>query len=85
MSDRERILQEVRGYLLEEFLPDEDPASLTDGTPLVSSGVLDSIALVKLVSHLEESYGVELEAHEMSADFLDTPAMIADTVISKQG
>lgn len=84
MSYRERILGEVKGYLLEEFLPEEDPGSLTDDTSLVSSGVLDSIALVKLVAHLEETYGVELEAHEMSADFLDTPAMIAEIVDQRQ-
>lgn len=84
MSDRERILAEVKAFLLEEFLPEEDPASLTDETPLVSSGVLDSIALVKLVAHLEETYDVEIEAHEMSADYLDTPARIVETIASKR-
>lgn len=84
MSDREAVLGQVRGYLLEEFLPGEDPDSLTPDTALISSGVLDSIAVVKLVAHLEETYGVDLEAHEMSADFLDTPAMIADTVVERQ-
>jgi acyl carrier protein len=84
MSDREAILGQVRSYLLEEFLPEEDPDSLTPDTALLSSGVLDSIAVVKLVAHLEDAYGVELEAHEMSADFLDTPAMIAETVAQRQ-
>ena len=84
MSDREAVLGEVKSYLLEEFLPEEDPDSLTDDTALISSGVLDSISVVKLVAHLEEVYGVELEAHEMSADFLDTPAMIAETVANRQ-
>jgi acyl carrier protein len=84
MSDHEKILQEVKGFLLDEFLAEEDPESLGDETPLISSGVLDSIAVVKLVSHLEESYGVELEAHEMSADYLDTPELIARTVSSRR-
>lgn len=84
MSDSEAILGKVRSYLLEEFLPEEEPDALTPDTPLISSGVLDSIAVVKLVAHLEETYGVELEAHEMSADFLDTPAMIAETVASRR-
>ena len=84
MSDSEPILGQVRSYLLEEFLPEEEPESLTPDTPLISSGVLDSIAVVKLVAHLEEAYGVELEAHEMSADFLDTPAMIAENVASRR-
>jgi acyl carrier protein len=45
--------------------------------------VLDSIAVLKLVAHLEEKYGTEIEAHEMSVDFLDTPARIAETIQSK--
>jgi len=83
LSDAERILGEVKGFLLEQFLPEEDPAALTNDIALVTSGVLDSVALVKLVAHLEETYGVELEAYEISADFLDTPAMIAGTVEGK--
>lgn len=80
---RERIEREVKAYLLREFLPDEDPSALSSGTPLVSSGVLDSISIVRLVSHLESTYGIEMEAHEFGADYLDTPAMIADTVVGK--
>ena len=49
----------------------------------MSSGVLDSISIVKLVSHLESTYGIEIQAHEFGADHLDTPAMIADTVLGK--
>lgn len=82
-NSRERIECEVKAYLLGEFLPDEDPSALSSKTPLVSSGVLDSISIVKLVSHLESTYGVEIQAHEFGADHLDTPAMIADTVMDK--
>jgi acyl carrier protein len=82
-NTRQRIMREVKEYLLAEFLPDRDPATLTDDTRLVSLGVLDSIAVLKLVAHLEEKYGTEIEAHEMSVDFLDTPARIAETIESK--
>jgi acyl carrier protein len=39
---------------------------------------------VKLVAHLEERYGVVVEAHEMTADYLDTVDSIAQLVQSKK-
>jgi len=34
----------VKDFILREFLPGENPAELTDATPLITGGVLDSIA-----------------------------------------
>ena len=77
------IRETVRDYVLEEFLPGERREALTDTTPLITGGILDSIATVKLVSFLEERYGVRFQAHEMSADHLDTVADVATTVAEK--
>ena len=83
MIDRDTIKYNVKGYIMEEFLVGENPDSLGDSTPLISGGVLDSIATIKLVTFLEEQYDVEFEAHEMSIDHLDNLPAIADTVASK--
>ena len=40
--------------------------SWTDATPLITGGVLDSIATLKLVLFIEERFGITLEAHEVS-------------------
>lgn len=79
------IRSTVKDYILREFLPGEDPAELTDSTPLVSGGVLDSIATIKLVMFLEERFGIKLQAHEADAENLDTLTSIAELVRSKQG
>jgi acyl carrier protein len=73
----------VRDYILTEFLPGTRPSELTDGTPLVSGGILDSIATVKLVTFLEGRYGIEIRAHEASIDYLDTVEDITRLVRSK--
>jgi acyl carrier protein len=78
------INQTVRDFLLAEFLPGEDPALLTNDTPLVTSGILDSIATMKLTAFLEEQFHIELGAHEMSVDYLNTVADIVKLVESKQ-
>jgi acyl carrier protein len=80
-------MQEVRDivktYILEEFLPGENPAELTDSTPLITGGILDSLATIKLVVFLEERFQIQIQAHETMADYLDTVADIAQLVSSK--
>lgn len=78
------IATAVRDYILHEFLPGEDPAELTDATPLITGGILDSISTLKLVVFLEERFSVLVEAHEAGIDHLDTVGRIAELVARKR-
>jgi acyl carrier protein len=82
MSD---VKEEVRQYILSEFLPGEQPSNLKDDTPLRTSGILDSVATLRLVSFVEEHYGIEVEAHEASIDNFDRIDNIAAFIQSKGG
>ena len=77
------IRASVRGYILSQFLPGEDPGALTDSTPLITGGILDSIGSVRLVSYLEDHFGVRFDAHEVSIDHLDTVDLVVDTIAGK--
>jgi len=79
------ICRTVKEYILSEFLPGEDPETLSDDTPLITGGILDSIKIMKLVIFLEETHGVEFRAHEIAADYLDTLESIARIVQKKIG
>ena len=79
----EDIQQTVKKYILETFLPGENPDELTERTPLISGGILDSIATLKLVMFLEEHFGITLQAHEADREHLDNLADIAALVQSK--
>lgn len=83
MLDDNQIMAQVKAFVMAEFLPDENPDDLTPDTPLVTGGILDSIATLKLVSFLEEHFGVSVEAHEVDAENLDTLELIAALVLSK--
>jgi acyl carrier protein len=79
----EEVKQAIKGYILEAFLPGENPAELTDSTPLITGGILDSLATIKLVLFLEERFQIKIQAHETMADYLDTVGDIAQLVNSK--
>lgn len=74
----------IKDFVLKEFLPGEDPSELTDATPLITGGVLDSIATLKLVMFIEERYGISLQAHEVDPEHLDTISQIAELIRSKK-
>ena len=80
----DEIKDVVRNFILTEFLPGEAPENLTDDVPLISGGILDSIATLKLILYIEERLGVVIEAHEANKDHLDTVADIVNLVRSKK-
>jgi acyl carrier protein len=77
------IKEVIRVYILEEFLPGENPEELTDSTPLITGGILDSLATIKLVAFLEERFHIQIQAHETMVDYLNTISDIAQLVSSK--
>lgn len=77
------VCKAVKDLILTEFLPGEDPEQLTQSTPLITGGVVDSIAVLKLVSILEEQYGIEFAAHEVDAEHFDTIGQIAELIVAK--
>jgi acyl carrier protein len=78
------ITAAIKDFILKEFLPGENPAELTETTPLVSGGILDSLATLKLVAFLEEQFKITLEAHEADVEHMNTLADITRLVQSKR-
>ena len=74
----------LRSYILSTFLPGEDPGSLTDDTPLISAGIIDSIAVLDMVSFIETEFSIRLEQQDLGRDRLDTIALIG-ALIAERG
>ena len=78
------IKETLRQHILKTFLPGEDPKELTDTTPLITGGILDSIATLQVVAFIEERYGFTFQAHEVDVKNLDTIAAITNFILSKK-
>ena len=79
----EEVKSAVKEFILREFLPGADADELTDSIPLISSGILDSLATMKLVTFLEETFSIEIAPHEADEDNLGTLADIERLVDEK--
>jgi acyl carrier protein len=83
MADTQLIQTKVKTFILKEFLEGEDPEALTAETPLITAGILDSLATLKLVSFLEKEFQIQIQAHEADVDHLNTLSDITNLVTSK--
>ena len=83
-TTKDDIVSTVKGFIVDKFLPGEDPGQLTSETPLMTSGILDSLATLELVSFLEERYQIELQPADVDASRLGTLNGIAKLVTSKR-
>ena len=84
MTDEQAIKATVKTFILKEFLPGEDPAALTDTTALVTTGILDSIAVLKAVTFLENQFGITIEPHEAVVENLNTLTDMARLIMTKK-
>ncbi|MGH8195599.1 MAG: acyl carrier protein [Woeseiaceae bacterium] len=82
-DDYNTIKKTLKDFILQDFLPGEEPDTLEDSTPLITGGVLDSIATIKFATFVDTAYGVNLEAHELSADYIDTVSDMATLIHAK--
>jgi len=80
----ETARQKIKDFIMAQFLPGEDPNDLTDNTPLISGGILDSIATLQLVMFIEENFGVSFEPHEADKENLDNLTSIVRLLASKK-
>ncbi len=66
----DRIIQIIK----ESFDIDED---IFHNTPLISSGLIDSLKVALLLTILEREYGKKIDTRDIGTDNFDTPAQIA--------
>ncbi len=79
----ETIQAEIKEYVLETIVQG-DTVVINNDTPLISSGIIDSISTLKMVEFLEGKYQIEFEPHEVDRENLDSVEMIAAFVLSKK-
>ena len=74
----------LKTFILNEYLPGEDPSALTDDTPLMTTGILDSIAVLKVVTFLENQFGITIGPREAVVENMNTISDITRLVKAKK-
>ncbi len=78
MAEDDRV--RIRTYLTELLRDQNDSAPFADATSLISTGRLDLLAVIKLVTFLETAFGVDFTEIEFDPQRFDTLASLAAMV-----
>lgn len=61
------------------------PETLAEDTDLITSGVIDSLSLIQLVTYLEKYTGIEIEDADVNPDNFQTPRTIIQYLKNRVG
>jgi acyl carrier protein len=79
------VKQTIISYITDEILGEDAPPDLVDDTPLLSSGMLDSLCVEQLLVFLEEELGVEFDESDYTAENFETINAMVDLLHRKLG
>lgn len=77
------IKSAVRQFIAENVMLGVHQATIEDGTPLVTGGLIDSIGMLGLVNFLETRFKVEFVPREIDVHSLNTLDQIEELVRKK--
>lgn len=78
------MIDDVREILRKTLQLAERADRLTSSTPLLGSiPEFDSMAVVTVLTMIEEEFGIEIDDDEVTADIFDTVGTLADFVSNK--
>ena len=66
------IRSEVRSFINENFLFNNDADTLEDNQPFLASGIIDSTGVLELVAFVEETFNITIQDHELIPENLDS-------------
>ena len=74
------IRKTILDYVRREYLDEGDDRTLTETTPLITGGIVDSFSMVSLKRFLERKYDVKIPDADASPEAFDTVEKIAALV-----
>jgi acyl carrier protein len=74
------VKSKLRQIILAKFLPGESEEALTDDLMLMESGILNSMAIIYLVSYIENEFEFDMEAKDIVGENFSTINSIANLI-----
>jgi acyl carrier protein len=76
----DEISKVVRNYVIREYLEEGDDREITETTPLISGGIVDSFSMVSLKRFLEKKYNIQIPDSDATPDAFDSVQRIVALV-----
>lgn len=80
-----KIEEELQDYICKQFIPGKSPKKPNIDDDLLEQGILNSLAIVNLISYLEEEYRIEVEPGDVVVDNIGSIRNLTKFIEQKQG
>ena len=78
------IKEKLKDYIARNLLFSDNGFKYDDDASFLEEGIVDSIGVLELVAFVDETYGFEVEDHEVTPDNFDSVNKLATYIRSKQ-
>ena len=75
--------QEIIHYIKTELLGQPE-LDLTSDEDILTTGLIDSLGIMRLIAHLEERYKITVPAEDMTIEYFMTVDAISEYVAARQ-
>jgi acyl carrier protein len=79
------ISEQIKQYILTDIAADLNIMHLEDDEPLIESGVIDSLGVLKILAFLEESMGLDLSSDQVKMENFKSIQTIREMVERQKG
>lgn len=77
------VKEQLRQFIMEELASAKGISQFTDSESLMANGVIDSLGVFRVVTFLEENFGVRVGDEEITAENLESVDTIEQLVMRK--
>ena len=63
-----RTKEQIRQFITSELISNDNGKKLEDATPLLESGIIDSLGMMKLVVFLENKFSIQVTDQELQPE-----------------
>jgi acyl carrier protein len=76
--------EKLKQFIMSEVNPDLHLESIEDDEPLIESGIVDSLGMLKILAFLEETFGIDLSSGEIRPELFQSVRTICQMVENSQ-
>lgn len=74
---------QIKEFILTELVKDKEHADLADADPLIETGIIDSLGIMKLIGFLEDNLSIQVADNELIPENFSSLNAINSLVSSK--
>lgn len=74
------VKTDIKTFINSEIIDGESNVQLTDDTQLIDTGIIDSLGIMKLLTFIEETFGLKVDEEDLVPDNFESIERITQLV-----